>query len=808
MSVTIQAASVQSLLNIASGAVKVKFFPLEEYYQPGGNVVRRGSPKKNTGSLDFNATIAANVLTFEAYALPESNDSNNPARFRVDIYDSTGTNKLFTFREGITLPTTLGATVTWQQLDDYVSSPVPPRELNLLEWFWRYINLYGVLSTSLRLLKAGGTTGQVLKKASNTDYDVSWQNESGGGAGEANTASNVGTGGVGLFKQKTGVNLEFRNINNSSNKVSITLDSANNEVDFDVVEGNLTLAQSQITNLVADLLLKAPLNSPALTGTPTVPTAAAGTNTTQAASTAFVVAEILARLASNDAMLYKGAIDCSANPNYPAADAGHSYKVSVAGKIGGASGVNVEVGDLLICTTDGTSAGTQAAVGANWDILQVNLDGAVIGPASSVNARIATFNGTTGKNIQDGGSTIADVLARGNHTGQQAASTISDFNSAALAAAPAETAATIGNLIAGASSKTPIAADLVPISDSAASNVTKKVTFADFWAAIIAAAKAAVATINTGTNDATLITPLGLAGSKYLDQSGAKTYAAATGTDTYVATISPAITAYATGQRFELKFANANTLTTPTINLNGLGAKTIVKHNGAALAAGDIAAGMVCILVYDGTNFHLANPKASSGGGGGITNSAGNNVIPKSDGTNIIASQLQDNGTNIGVGGMTASFPSLKRSSTELQVRLADDSGFAPVKTGKLGWKRDADGWDAASYGAPANVNLTADDSGFIVVGNGGVYTLPSAPPNGTHFTFQSNHGTQITKVTVPNGAKVYGETSNGALGTSSGTNYLSVTTGSFNLVYRNKGDILDGWYITNTSKNATIAWN
>jgi hypothetical protein len=39
-----------------------------------------------------------------------------------------------------------------------------------------------------------------------------------------------------------------------------------------------------------DLALKAPLASPALTGTPTVPTAAPGTNTTQAASTAFVAA--------------------------------------------------------------------------------------------------------------------------------------------------------------------------------------------------------------------------------------------------------------------------------------------------------------------------------------------------------------------------------------------------------------------------------------------------------------------------------------------------------------------------------------
>lgn len=41
------------------------------------------------------------------------------------------------------------------------------------------------------------------------------------------------------------------------------------------------------------LAAKAPLASPALTGTPTVPTAAIGTNTTQAASTAFVIANTM-----------------------------------------------------------------------------------------------------------------------------------------------------------------------------------------------------------------------------------------------------------------------------------------------------------------------------------------------------------------------------------------------------------------------------------------------------------------------------------------------------------------------------------
>lgn len=120
-------------------------------------------------------------------------------------------------------------------------------------------------------------------------------------------------------------------------------------------------------------------------------------------------------IASADAVIYKGVIDCSANPNYPAADAGWLYKVSVAGKIGGASGPNVEAGDTLLCTADGTASGNQATVGAFWDIIQVNIDGAVTGPASATSDDFATFNGTTGKIIKDSGwSRDTDVTLAAN----------------------------------------------------------------------------------------------------------------------------------------------------------------------------------------------------------------------------------------------------------------------------------------------------------------------------------------------------------------------------------------------------------
>jgi hypothetical protein len=60
-----------------------------------------------------------------------------------------------------------------------------------------------------------------------------------GGGGEANTASNVGTAGVGMFKQKTGVDLEFKKLNAGSSKVTITDDTGNSEVDVDIVEANI-----------------------------------------------------------------------------------------------------------------------------------------------------------------------------------------------------------------------------------------------------------------------------------------------------------------------------------------------------------------------------------------------------------------------------------------------------------------------------------------------------------------------------------------------------------------------------------------
>lgn len=100
---------------------------------------------------------------------------------------------------------------------------------------------FGATTVPISSINATGT-------ASSSTYlrgDGTWNTLS--GVGETNTASNVGVGGVGIYKQKTGVNFDLRNINAGSNKIGVTLDAANNEVDIDVNQANLSIATTQIT---------------------------------------------------------------------------------------------------------------------------------------------------------------------------------------------------------------------------------------------------------------------------------------------------------------------------------------------------------------------------------------------------------------------------------------------------------------------------------------------------------------------------------------------------------------------------------
>ncbi len=77
----------------------------------------------------------------------------------------------------------------------------------------------------------------------------SWVNVSGSG-GETNTASNLGTG-VGVYETKSGVDLQFNSLTSANNRLTIVEDDPNNVIQFTLVEGNIQITTTQITDLAS-----------------------------------------------------------------------------------------------------------------------------------------------------------------------------------------------------------------------------------------------------------------------------------------------------------------------------------------------------------------------------------------------------------------------------------------------------------------------------------------------------------------------------------------------------------------------------
>ena len=94
----------------------------------------------------------------------------------------------------------------------------------------------------------------------------------------------------------------------------------------------------------------------------------------------------------------------------------------------------------------------------------------------------------------------------------------------------------------------------------------------------------------------------------YVRQPG---YAIDTGTaNTYAVSLDPAPTAYVDGMALSVKINTDNTGAS-TINVNGLGGKAIKKPNGNDVSAGNLKAGSIYPLRYNGTNFILQGSDAA-----------------------------------------------------------------------------------------------------------------------------------------------------------------------------------------------------
>lgn len=289
-----------------------------------------------------------------------------------------------------------------------------------------------------------------------------------------------------------------------------------------------------------------------------------------------------------------GDIDCSTNPNYPASTVGDLLIVSVAGKIGGASGTNVELNDAVYCKNT-NAGGTQASVGADFFIVQANIDGAVTGPASAVSGNIATFNGTSGKVIQDGSISVSTdgTLASNSDSllpTQKAVKTYADTKVAANSAITGATKTKItydakGLVTAGADATT------ADIADS-----TNKRYVTDAELVVIGN------TSGTNTGDQTITLTGDVTGS---------------GTGSFAATIGASKVIYSTVKRYAASFTTSDftsgTLSIPAAT-HGLGVGTysvsVIDSSGNGMTDGlqfelatNLSTGAVSISVTVGFEF-------------------------------------------------------------------------------------------------------------------------------------------------------------------------------------------------------------
>lgn len=108
-----------------------------------------------------------------------------------------------------------------------------------------------------------------------------------------------------------------------------------------------------------------------------------------------------------------------------------------------------------------------------------------------------------------------------------------------------------------------------------------------------------------------LITPEAFNSFVQVEKTALRTASAGGTANAITATFSPEVTELSNGQSFLIQAQYANTVTNPTLSINGLPAKTIIKENNQPLELGDIlGANFWMELIYDASldKFQLLNP--------------------------------------------------------------------------------------------------------------------------------------------------------------------------------------------------------
>lgn len=151
------------------------------------------------------------------------------------------------------------------------------------------------------------------------------------------------------------------------------------------------------------------------------------------------------------------------------------------------------------------------------------------------------------------------------------------------------------------------------------------------------------------------------------------------GTDTITGVLPYSYAAYGVGHVFQFRAAAANTGAT-TLNINAIGAKAVKYPSGADLIAGEFAAGLPVLVMYDGTDFILLtrNPILAISSGGTYV-----------ERTSATGSAKLPNGTTAQQDGAPA-FGYLRANSTLNRLEWYNGSLWTQAGGGAVGGGNDA----------------------------------------------------------------------------------------------------------------------
>ena len=289
--------------------------------------------------------------------------------------------------------------------------------------------LYGSTTNTISELKSS-TNGSVLKLSNgvpiwSSDIDTWKQNttSSEGYVSAASTANRVWattSSGNPTWSQVTNNMLSGSIANDKLLYDSITIGNTTISLGSTVSLQDLSVVSTSDFTTYKNSVTTA-LNSKV--NTSSVESTISSTTSSNIPTSEAVASYVNSTLAAADALRYKGTLGTGGTvTSLPSRHTtGDTYKVIEAGKY---ANVDCEIGDMIICLTDGTSSDN-----SHWTVVQTNIDGAVIGPDSSENNSIVIFNGTTGKSINSSEITISGGSINGDLNGTATSATNATYAS-------------------------------------------------------------------------------------------------------------------------------------------------------------------------------------------------------------------------------------------------------------------------------------------------------------------------------------------------------------------------------------------